>query len=262
MKYMHYNDITIIKLPVHPFFRHLKIHLYYMDGFLIDAGPSAQKRQLKPVIRSLDVNQTAITHHHEDHAGLASWMGKQDRVKVFCDQRMPGIIKEKENMSWFSKLFVGAGRPFHGEPFPRVIKTSAYEFHPISTPGHTSDHVCLLEPNKGWLFTGDLYVTPYPKVFLKDESISDYIESLEYLQSLDYDTVFCAHEGVIENGKEKMAKKLAYLKRIRSEVVQLHKLGYSDQGIRSKIFPKRVKLELISFGFFSRLHLIRSCYKN
>src|SRR5699024_11492369 len=112
------------------------------------------------------------------------------------------------------------------------------------------------------LFTGDLYVTPYPKVFLKDESISDYIESLEYLQSSDYDTVFCAHEGVIENGKEKMAKKLAYLKRIRSEVVQLHKLGYSDKGIRSKIFPKRVKLELISFGFFSRLHLIRSCYKN
>src|SRR5699024_5999220 len=168
----------------------------------------------------------------------------------------------KENMSWFSKLFVGAGRPFHGEPFPRVIKTSAYEFHPISTPGHTSDHVCLLEPNKGWLFTGDLYVTPYPKVFLKDESISDYIESLEYLQSLDYDTVFCAHEGVIENGKEKMAKKLAYLKRIRSEVVQLHKLGYSDQGIRSKIFPKRVKLELISFGFFSRLHLSSSCCLN
>src|SRR5699024_6482044 len=112
-----------------------------MDGFLIDAGPSGQHRKVKQAILSLDEKQTAMTDHDDDHAGRAPGMGRQDRVKVFCDQRMPGIIKEKENMSWFSKLFVGAGRPFHGEPFPRVIKTSAYEFHPISTPGHTSDHV-------------------------------------------------------------------------------------------------------------------------
>src|SRR5699024_12488784 len=103
MEYMHYNDITIIKLPVHHFFRHLKIHLYYMDGFLIDAVPSAQKRQLKPVVRSLDVNHTAITHHHEDHDGLASDMRQQERVKGHCDKKMTGTIKEKEKKRWISK---------------------------------------------------------------------------------------------------------------------------------------------------------------
>ena len=28
----------------------------------------------------------------------------------------------------------------------------------IHTPGHCSNHLCLYEPNKGWLFTGDLFV--------------------------------------------------------------------------------------------------------
>lgn len=66
---------------------------------------------------------------------------------------------------------------------------------------------------------------------------------------------------MVENGKNMMGKKLAYLKRIQEEVSRLHELGESDKAIRAKIFPEKVKLELISLGQFSRLNLIRSCYQ-
>src|SRR5699024_12072116 len=78
---------------------------------------------------------------------------------------------------------------------------------------------------------------------------------------LDYHTIFCAHSGVIENGKIMLDKKLAYLKRIKEEVTRLHHLGTSDLEIRKKIFPEKVTLEMISLGQFSRLNLIRSCYE-
>ncbi|HET7579545.1 MAG TPA: MBL fold metallo-hydrolase, partial [Bacillales bacterium] len=136
-----------------------------------------------------------------------------------------------------------------------------HRFYPVETPGHTSDHVCLYEPDQGWLFSGDLYITPYPKVFLKEESISDYIESLRKLSSLDYHTVFCGHEGVISNGKGKMKKKLVYLEKTRKEVFEMHKAGFDDRTIMKKLFPGKVRLERLSFGSFSRLNLIRSCYR-
>src|SRR5699024_12019403 len=151
--------------------------------------------------------------------------------------------------------------PFRAKPFPDVIRTPLKKLYPIRTPFHTSDHVCLLEPEKGWLFPGDLYITPYAKVFMKEESMSAYIDSLRNLRMYDYDTVFCAHEGMVVNGKAKMEQKLAYLEQTRLEVIRLHQLGYSDQAIMEKLFPDKVKLEPASFGSFSRLNLIRSCYR-
>ncbi|SDI42922.1 MBL fold metallo-hydrolase [Natribacillus halophilus] len=53
-----------------------------------------------------------------------------------------------------------------------MIETSYHRFYLIEAPGHTADHVCLFEPYQGWLFSGDLYITPYPKVFLQEESMS------------------------------------------------------------------------------------------
>ena len=90
--------------------------------------------------------------------------------------------------------------------------------------------------------------------------MANYIDSLEKLKQFDYDTVFCAHEGVIENGKKMMNRKLDYLLKTRNEVIRLHKLGDSDRAIIKRLFPDRVRLEQLTFGSFSRLNLVRSCY--
>ncbi|HET7521907.1 MAG TPA: MBL fold metallo-hydrolase, partial [Bacillales bacterium] len=109
--------------------------------------------------------------------------------------------------------------------------------------------------------TGDLYITPYPKVFLKEESISAYIGTLRKLNRLDYQTVFCGHEGVIRNGKEMMKQKLDYLENIRDQVFQMHREGLDDRTIVKRLFPEKARLERLSFGSFSRLNLVRSCYR-
>ncbi|HLR08825.1 MAG TPA: MBL fold metallo-hydrolase [Bacillota bacterium] len=261
MKHILHDDMTILKLAINPFLRMLNIHLYYIDGLLIDTGPSIRRRTLAPVFQSLDIKQVAITHHHEDHAGMAPWIVHHLAATIYCHENKLSDLEEKARLPWYRTLFSGSRRPFRAKPFPDVIRTPNHIFYPIKTPGHTPDHVCLLEPEKGWLFTGDLYITPYPKVFMKEESMSAYIDSLRNLRMYDYDTVFCAHEGMVVNGKAKMEQKLAYLEQTRLEVIRLHQLGYSDQAIMEKLFPEKVKLETASFGSFSRLNLIRSCYR-
>lgn len=260
MEKKNYGDIEVVKMSINPLFRVMDIYLYFIDGLLVDTGPSIRKRNLVPIFQSWEIEQVVLTHYHEDHAGMASWLAEYSNATIFGHGKTVEHVNKRAQLPWYRKLFSGPRDAFQASAFPRVIQTGKYEFHPIETPGHTDDHICFLEPNKGWLFTGDLYITPYPKVFLKEESINAYIESIEKLQQLDYQTIFCAHEGVITTGKQMMDYKLDYLKRIKQEVIRLHQLGFSEQAITKNLFPKQVKLEQLTFGSFSRLNLVRSCY--
>lgn len=261
MKKIQHDDIEIVKIPVNPFFPVMFIYLYYVDGMLVDTGPHIQKQKLKRVFSSWDIKQVVLTHSHEDHTGMVSWIGAHTNASLFCHEDMVEFAHKKAKIPWFREWFVGSRHAFSPKPFPDKIETKNHTFYPIATPGHTPDHVCLLEPDKGWLFTGDFYITPYPKVFMEEESISCYIESLKKLCNYDFHTLFCGHEGMIPDGKNRLKQKLAYLQKTRNEVLRLHRLGYSERAILKHIFPEKVKLEKLTFGSFSRMKLIQSCLK-
>ena len=40
------------------------------------------------------------------------------------------------------------------------LETPRFRFRVIHTPGHSADHIALYEPNRRWLFSGDLYLAP------------------------------------------------------------------------------------------------------
>lgn len=262
MKRSQYEDIEILNIPVNPLFPVMSVYQYFVDGMLVDTGPRIQKRLLKRVYSSWNIQQVVLTHSHEDHTGMVSWIAAHTDASLFCHEKMINDAHKKAQIPWFRELFVGPRHAFSPEPFPEMIRTPDHTFYPIATPGHTVDHTCLLEPDKGWLFTGDLYITPYPKVFMSEESISGYIDSIKKLCNYEFHTLFCGHEGMIPNGKEKLKQKLVYLQKIRDEVVRLHRLGYSERAIRSRLFPDKVKLEKLTFGSFSRMKLIQSCLQS
>lgn len=262
MKRIQHEDIEIVKIPINPLFPVMSVYLYFVDGMLVDTGPRIQKRRLKRIFSSWNMQQVVLTHSHEDHTGMVSWIAKHTDASLFCHKKMIQHANKKAQIPWFRELFVGPRYAFSPKPYPDMIKTPSHTFYPIATPGHTVDHVCLLEPDKGWLFTGDLYITPYPKVFMKEESISGYIESIKKLCNYEFQTLFCGHEGMITNGNDKLKEKLTYLQKTRDEVLRLHRLGYSDHAIRKRIFPDRVRLENWTFGSFSRMKLIQSCLES
>lgn len=56
------------------------------------------------------------------------------------------------------------------KPLPEVYSQKGFSFLPIHTPGHSKDHTVFLEPQQGWLFSGDLYLGGRIKYFRVDEN--------------------------------------------------------------------------------------------
>lgn len=250
MQLKKYNYVEVIRLPIHRFFPDMFVYIYFVDGLLIDTGPRSYNSKVRHLLRNMSIEKVAITHDHKDHCGLAKWISKKLHVPIFLNK-----VKTRR-WSIDNVLFIGRIKK-NAEQYPEKIECKQHTFIPVYTPGHTRDHTCLYEPNKGWLFTGDLYITPEPKVSLWSESLSKYITSLKTVLALEFDTIFCAHQGVVENGRKKLEDKLAYLELIQSEAVHLYEAGYNERAITRKMFPDKTRLERLTFGAFSSLHLVR-----
>jgi glyoxylase-like metal-dependent hydrolase (beta-lactamase superfamily II) len=69
----------------------------------------------------------------------------------------------------------------------------------------------FLEKKQGWLFSGDLYLGERIKFFRADERFAEQIASLIKVLTLDFDTLFCAHNPCLKSGKQKIKNKLQFL---------------------------------------------------
>jgi glyoxylase-like metal-dependent hydrolase (beta-lactamase superfamily II) len=114
------------------------------------------------------------------------------------------------------------------------------------------------EKKQGWLFTGDLYLGPQQVVAIMEEDMGLTITTLEKLVKLDFQTLFCAHSGVRENGQQLLQAKLEYLRELRAKVNNLKKQGLNDKQIDRRLFPQKSPITYVSRGEWSSLNLVRT----
>jgi len=77
-----------------------------------------------------------------------------------------------------------------------TIYLGKHTFKLMALPGHTACQVCTFVPEEGVVFTSDTVGTSLP---VMDESLPDeWIESLKFLQTLDFDKIVCGHGEVQE----------------------------------------------------------------
>ncbi|MHA1472818.1 MAG: MBL fold metallo-hydrolase [Promethearchaeota archaeon] len=98
----------------------------------------------------------------------------------------------------------------------------------IETPGHTSGCICLYEPYKNYIFSGDTLFKGAISNIYESGSISEYIDSLQILDTLKIESFYPSHghsvigfelvaqeiENSIENAEMELQ---AFVNRIRSE---------------------------------------------
>ena len=131
---------------------------------------------------ALALSNILITHHHDDHAGGINELLKHyPKTQVYgpADPRIPlinHVVRDED-----------------------IVHIDSLAFRVLSTPGHTSSHICYQEPNKGWLFCGDtLFSAGCGRVF--DSTIEKLHHSIMLLKNLPKDTkVYCGHEYTLQN---------------------------------------------------------------
>lgn len=258
MEIKSYEDLMQAELNVTRGGQRLLVSVFLIDNLLIDSGPSRKDDYLIPLFEKWEMQNVILTHHHEDHTGLANWLQHNKQVKIYMHETGVETCKVAAKLPLYRHLFWGKREPFEATPLGKTFQTEYYTWDIIHTPGHADDHIALFNREKGWLFGGDLFVNPKPKSLFKFESVPEIIHSLRKVLAYDFETYICSHAGVIFEGKNAIKNKLDYLISKQQEVLFLYNKGLSPKQIRKQLFPSRHPMQYFSLFENSPMHFIHS----
>lgn len=236
---------------------------YLVDGLLIDSGPYHIGQEFLEAIQAYPVEHIVNTHHHEDH--IANNHLFQEHFKLPPAWAHPlGLELIRNPHPWAQKMNAyrqiawGEPEPSQVEAIPARITTPDHVFDVLHTPGHSPDHIALLERNQGWLFAGDLFISEHLNTIRSDEDANEMIRSLQRLVQEPFETIFCASGAVRTDGKQAMQTKLDYWLELREQIFTLNKQGSSQDEIIQKLFGSESRLAAMSEGDMSRANFVRS----
>ncbi len=233
---------------------------YWVDGLLIDTGCAHTARQLTSTLKGWRVDQVVNTHSHEDHIGANAQVQEMFRCPILAHPDALPILQNPrlQPLQPYRRLFWGWPRPSKGEPIGDSVETEHYRFKVIRTPGHSPDHICLLEPDQGWLFSGDAYIGGQDRALREGYDICGIIDSLKKLAEFPVQTIFSGSGSVRTNGVEQLWEKITYLEELGERIRTLRDQGLSARRIRRRLFGRELPITYLTLGHFSGLRLVQS----
>jgi len=184
------------------------VFLFLVDGMLIDTGPQSIESDLLPFYRTHKIDMVVLTHSHEDHTGTAQWLQKEQEIPIYIHPLGISECQEPCNYPRYRQESWGVRKQFNPLSLSDRIQSRRDVWEVIHTPGHSDDHVALYHEATGRLFSGDLFVTPKPKVMMKSESVSTIKRSIRSLLQLNFTSMFCSHSGYIKKWSYNAAGKI------------------------------------------------------
>ena len=236
---------------------------YLVDGLLVDCGCAHTAPELQHALDGLELARVAVTHSHEDHIGAAGPLQRQRGIEVSAHPLAVPVLAEprlRQPLHPYRRVMWGWPDPCRAtsvEP-GRSIATPRHRFEVLATPGHSPDHLCLWEPDAGWVFTGDLFVGGRDRALRAGYDVWQIIGSLRKLGELGATTLFPGSAQVRTNAAEAIAGKVEHLERLGERVVALDREGRSEREIVRRLLGRPMWIELITLGHFSRRNLVRS----
>ncbi len=231
--------------------------VYRLGDTIIDTGPPNQCRFIRSYLREREIHRVLLTHHHEDHSGNGHAIQAELGIPVFAPAGSLGYLSKGYRVEPYRRIVWGKPPLFDAAPVPdQLINGDGQRIVTVRAPGHSDDLVCYLVPQKGALFTGDLFVASRPQYLRVDENPLLEMESLRQILQHDFLVIFCAHRGVVRDGRKALQEKLDYLESLRSQVRDLLRQGRSVPEIARRLLGKDGFLRWLSGGHFSKANMI------
>lgn len=231
---------------------------YLVDGLLVDCGPPATARALLALLEGRTVEGLVLTHHHEDHMGAASLLTAARGLRPQIHTVGVPILERGFVQERFRRAVWGTRDRPRADDLGPELRTRSLRLQVLHTPGHSVDHVCLYEPEREWLFTGDLFLAERLRYLRSDEELRALIESLDLVGRLRVRRVFCAHRGPVEDGPGALRRKADHLRALREQILDLLKRGLPEGEVARRAVGPEGPMTWISLGRFSARNFVRS----
>jgi len=224
------------------------INTYLVKGnngyLLVDTGWNTEeafaslKKQLGEIgINGREISRIVVTHTHPDHYGMAGKLKELYGATLYFHHLEKDVIESRyiamdELLQEISQWLKGNGVPpdrlaelqqaslpmlkFVTPTMPdttlyggETITCGDFNFNILPTPGHAPGHICLYEPAKKILLSGDhILPTITPHVGMHPQSgsnpLGDYLDSINNLKRLDVDLVLPGHEQPFTGFQERI----------------------------------------------------------
>jgi glyoxylase-like metal-dependent hydrolase (beta-lactamase superfamily II) len=237
---------------------------YLVDGVMVDTGCAFSAPELVAALADVPLTHIVNTHTHEDHIGGNGPLQRQrDKVRILAHPLALPILADprgEQPLHEYRRVMWGWPEPSQGQAVSDgdVIETERYRFQVVYTPGHSPDHICLYEPQQGWLFTGDLFVGGQDRALRAGYDIWKIIASLKRIAELPATILYPGSARVRDNPTQALMDKIAYLEEFGGQVLALHQAGKSVTEIIRTVSGGLMLIECVTLGHFSRRRLVLS----
>ena len=193
---------------------------------VVDPGPDVDRHRhaIEATARAADAEIVAVvvTHHHADHAQAAGWA---EGWKVPLYAADPGLVPRAE------RLVDGAR-----------LERAALVLQMVHTPGHSSDHLCLLVRDTGVVLAGDHVLGRGTSVVAwPDGDLTAYMGSLRRLATLQAIRLDPGHGPSLDDPAATIARYLAHREeRERQIIAELMAAGRLDTDTTPGAIVKQV----------------------
>jgi len=236
------------------------VHAFLIGDTLIDTGTIHAQREFSQALEGKPITTIINTHHHEDHIGNNHFFQSRFNTAIYAPYDALSFLEHPHDIGLhlYQRFVWDWPEPSQGEPIGESITCAGHTFEVILTPGHCPDHICLYEPERKWLFTGDIFCGKIVRYLRADEDFHTILSSLKKLAELDFSILFCCLKGAVEDGKTALLDKIGYMENLMGTVMDLHARGLSPRTIRKKLLGKEDAMFYMTGGHFSKQHVIDS----
>lgn len=190
------------------------------DCAVIDPGPNepVHIEAIEAAIAGRRVVAIMCTHTHRDHSPAAAPLAKRtDAPIVGC---APLVLKSDHPRA--DEAFDDTYSPDRVLEDGEQMRGNGWTLTAVSTPGHTSNHLCFALEESSALFTGDHVMGWSTSVVIPpDGDMGDYMTSLEKLMAREDSVYHSAHGAAMTKPRQLVRGMIGHRRQRENQILRL-----------------------------------------
>lgn len=190
---------------------------------LVDSG---EKKTAEAYIKLLNnvlkeenatVEHLVVTHWHHDHIGGVEPV-RNLLKSLFPSDNQPTVWKLPRSVNDNDSSNDEKSIPWKSLKDDQVVEVEGAKLQVKYTPGHTSDHACLLLQDENILFSGDCILGEGTSVF---EDLHDYLLSLDKILEMRPKVIYPGHGPVLDDPLPRIEYYITHRKQREKEILRI-----------------------------------------